>query len=145
MKCRQAILKYYLEHATSLRGKYTRRVCFLCYEYTLVGYKYTRRGCFLCNVCTLVGYAKPSTGSPNYSNGSSIPQTSYSTAILCRAEPILQYDWNSRFHTQAPAWSLHLFRAGVCLIHGAGHCIGGAIVHTCALWVFAVFFTIGPK
>ena len=91
-------------HATSLRGKYTRA------------------GLFLCNVYTLVGYAKPLLARPTIPMAgptNSIPQTSHSTLFIeqpfCAAwEPILQYDWNSRFHTQAPG--LHLF--SVCLIPG---------------------------
>ena len=46
MKDRQAIFDYGFEHATSLRGKYTRK------------------GRFLCNMYTSVGYAKPSVGPP---------------------------------------------------------------------------------
>ena len=48
----------------------------------------------------------------------SIPQTSHWTLFIeqpfCAWKPRLQYDWNSRFHTQAPG--LHLF--SVCLIPG---------------------------
>ena len=58
------------------------------------------------------------------------------------SEPILQYGWNSRFHTQVPLWSLHIFRGGVCLIHGGIRQYWW--FHTCGL-VFAEFVTIGPK
>ena len=104
MKDRQAIVDYGFEHATSLRGKYTRK------------------GRFLCNMYTLVGYAKPSVGPPNYSNGSggaipspklAIQQPFY--ACLCLTMPILRYDWNSGFHTLAPATCS--FAESTCLFY----------------------------
>ena len=104
MKDRQAIVDYGFEHATSLRGKYTRK------------------GRFLCNMYTLVGYAKPSVGPSNYSNGSggaipspklAIQQPFY--ACLCLTMPILRYDWNSGFHTPAPATCS--FAESTCLFY----------------------------
>ena len=104
MKDRQAIVDYGFEHATSLRGKYTRK------------------GRFLCNMYTSVGYAKPSVGPPNYSNGSggaipspklAIQQPFY--ACLCLTMPILRYDWNSGFHTPAPA--TYSFAESTCLFY----------------------------
>ena len=115
MKDRQAIVDYGFEHATSLRGKYTRK------------------GRFLCSMYTLVGYAKPSVGPPNYSNGSggaipspklAIQQPFY--ACLCLTMPILRYDWNSGFHTPAPATCS--FAESTCLFYPRRY-VGQSKIH----------------